>query len=229
VIVMARQATKPAARVGENFDHISVDSRAALRKWLSKNHKRKTSVWCVTWKKQTGAAYVPYSDVVEEALRFGWIDSLPRALDEARTMLLLSPRKPDSNWSRLNKERAERLIAQGKMTAAGLAIIETAKKNGRWDVLNDVDSLTVPSDLEAALKSRAQAKANWEQFPRSARRGILEWITNAKTPETRARRIEETAIQAGKNIRANQYRQKLPGTSADPSARNSGKTRKSVV
>lgn len=169
------------------------------------------SVWCVTWKKSQGALHVPYPEIVEEALCFGWVDSLPRTLDDKRTMLLLSPRKPGSNWSKLNKARVERLTAAGMMNPAGFKAVADAKKNGRWEFLADVDALIVPPDLLQALKAIADAREHWEAFPPSARRGILEWIKNAKTPLTRARRIEETAKLAGQNIRANQYRQKVPG------------------
>ena len=210
---MSRLPSAPAKtqrRTAETFERVQFESRKALRAWLAKNHGRAKSIWCVTWKKRPGAPYIPYADIVEEALCFGWIDSLPRALDDARTMLLLSPRKRKSNWSKSNKERAERMIAAGKMTSAGMAVIELAKADGRWSFLDDVEALAAPGDLQAALKGVANAKENWERFPASTRRGILEWIKNAMSAETRKRRIETTADLAGKNIRANQYRQIVP-------------------
>lgn len=205
----ASQTTKKKS--GSNFERVEILSRQDLRAWLKVNHKKTQSVWGVTWKKRPGAPHVPYAEIVEELLCFGWIDSLPRTIDENRSMLLLSPRKAGSNWSRLNKERAERLIKSGLMTAAGMEKIREAKTKGSWSFLDDVDALSEPPDLCTALNRLDGARLNWNTFPPSTRRGILEWIKNAKTLDTRNRRIRETAIMAAKGVRANQYRQKLPG------------------
>jgi uncharacterized protein YdeI (YjbR/CyaY-like superfamily) len=121
-------------------------------------------------------------------------------------MLWLSPRKPGSGWSKLNKERVERVIAAGLMTPAGLEKIETAKQDGSWSALDAIEALEVPADLAEALASYASARQHFDAFPRSVKRGILEWIANAKRPATRAKRIEETAHLAEDNIRANQWR-----------------------
>lgn len=203
-------------RSGLEFERFEFKSRQDLRSWLEKNHTRTQSVWAVTWKKRPGAPHVPYADIVEELLCFGWIDSLPRALENDRTMLLISPRKPRSNWSKLNKDRAQRLIDSGLMRKPGLQKIHDAKATGTWSKLDDVDALIEPPDLRAALKSRDGARSNWDGFPPSARRGILEWIKNAKTTETRNRRIQETATLAAKGLRANQYRQNLPPVGPRP-------------
>ncbi len=146
-----------------------------------------------------------YDEAVEEALCWGWVDSKPRKLDEARSMLYFAPRKGGSGWSRPNKERVERAIATGQMTPAGLAKIEAAKADGTWTMLDAVENLEVPDDLAAEFDAYPSARANWEAFPRSAKRGILEWIIQAKRPETRAKRVEETARLAQDNIRANQW------------------------
>ena len=209
-------------------DHprVEVASRAELRAWLQGNHTRTTSIWLVTWKKAAVARHVPYSDVVDEALCFGWIDSLPRKLDADRTMVRLSPRKPGSAWSAVNKTKIERLLADGRMTNAGLAAIDRAKADGSWSLLDSSATLSPPPDLAKALTADPAAKLNFDAFPPSVRRAILEWITQAKTPETRARRINETARLAADNIRANHPRQpksapaaKAPGT-ARPRARS---------
>lgn len=147
-----------------------------------------------------------YDEMVEEALAFGWVDSKPRKLDETRTMLYFAPRKAGSGWSKPNKERVERMVASGLMTAAGLAKVEAAKKDGSWSALDGVERLELPTDLIRALEANGDARANFEAFPRSAKRGILEWILNAKRPETRAKRILETATLAARNERANQWR-----------------------
>lgn len=182
-------------------------SRAEWRRWLEKNHTRKEGVWFISFKKETGMPRVTYEESVEEALCFGWVDSKPAKLDNERSMLWFAPRKEKSNWSKPNKERVERLIKQGLMTPAGLAKIELAKKNGTWTALDGVENLEIPPDLANALSKNKTAKEYFDAFPRSVKRGILEWILNAKKPETRAKRIEETVAQAEKNIRANQWRQ----------------------
>ena len=138
---------------------------------------------------------------------FGWVDSRPRALDDHRAMLLLAPRKPTSAWSRVNKQRVERLVAVGAMTPSGMAAVETAKANGRWAALDDVEDLVEPGDLREALDLRPDARAAWDAFPRSARRAILEWIAAAKRPATRAARVAETVAEAADGRRANQWRQ----------------------
>lgn len=188
-------------------DHarIEIASRAELRQWLAANHGQAASIWLVTWKKGD-PRHLPYNDLVEEALCFGWVDSLPRKLDASRSMILLSPRRPGSAWSKPNKDRVARLIRDGLMTSAGLAKIEAAKRSGAWTKLDAVEALTVPDDLAAALRASPLAADHWERFPRSVKRGILEWIEQAKRPETRAKRIAETATRAAQGERANQWR-----------------------
>ena len=144
---------------------------------------------------------------MEEALCFGWIDSKPAKLDDERSMLWFAPRKAKTNWSKLNKDRVEKMIKAGLMAPAGLAKVEAAKKDGSWNALDGVEALEIPPDLAKALSKNKTAKEYFEAFPRSVKRGILEWILNAKRPETRAKRIEETVSLAEKNIRANQWRQ----------------------
>lgn len=181
-------------------------TRAAWRQWLTDHHTQPEGVWLVTYKKATGKPRVEYDDAVEEALCFGWVDSKPRKLDAERSMLWFAPRKAGSGWSRPNKERVARLVALGLMHPAGLAKVEAARADGTWNALDEVEALTIPPDLAAALAAHGQASAHFEAFPRSVKRGILEWITQAKKPETRARRIAETARLAADNQRANQWR-----------------------
>jgi uncharacterized protein YdeI (YjbR/CyaY-like superfamily) len=186
-------------------ERVQIENRGEWRAWLEKNHDRDSGIWLVTFKKHCGDKYVRYDDIVEEALCFGWVDSVVRKLDEDRKMLWLAPRKPGSGWSRLNKERVERLIAAGLMTPPGLEKIEAAKRDGSWHALDAIEALEIPSDLEAALASYPSARGNFDAFPRSVKRGILEWIANAKRPQTRAKRVEETARLAEDNVRANQW------------------------
>lgn len=183
-------------------------SRAEWRAWLAAHHTRAQGVWLISYKQATGKPRLSYDEAVEEALCFGWVDSKPNKLDDERTMLWFAPRKPGTGWSRPNKERVERMIAAGLMAPAGLAKIEAAKRDGSWSVLDAVEDLAIPPDLADALGAYPAARANFEAFPRSAKRGILEWIVQAKTPETRARRVAETARLAELNQRANQWRPK---------------------
>lgn len=185
---------------------IEVTTRQQWRDWLTANHAQSDSIWVVTYRKGASQPRVPYDDLVEEALAFGWIDSLPRRLDDERTMLLMSPRKSGSNWSAVNKARVEKMTAAGLMHPAGQAKVDQARADGSWSALDAVERLEVPDDLKAAFDARPGAAEAWEGFPRSVRRGVLEWILNARTAPTRAKRIAETADKAARGERANQWR-----------------------
>ncbi|MEM1286098.1 MAG: YdeI/OmpD-associated family protein [Pseudomonadota bacterium] len=191
-------------RPAEDLEQVEVKSRAGLRARLTANHHQTESIWLITYKKAVPDWYVDYDTIVEECLCFGWVDSLTRAKDDQRSMLLLAPRKTSSAWSGSNKRRVEKLLAAGLMESPGLAKIEAAKANGMWTFLDDVEAVISPPDLVEALERYPDAKAHFDAFPRSPKRGILEWIKQAKKPETRAKRIEETASLAQDNTRANQ-------------------------
>lgn len=193
--------------MSDDYEQTAVESREGWRAWLKANHATQPGVWAVTWKRGGDGPYVAYPDIVEEALCFGWVDSRPRTLDDHRSQLLVTPRKPGSGWSRPNKERVERLEADGLMAAAGLAAVEAAKADGSWTALDAVEDLVEPGDLAAALDDDPDARRHWDAFPRSAKRAILEWISTAKRDETRAKRVGETARLAAENVRANQWRQ----------------------
>lgn len=163
-------------------------------------------MWLVSWKKHTGRPAMTYDEAVTEALRFGWVDSKGRKLDEDRSMLWFAPRRAGSGWSRPNQQRIERLDREGRLAPAGREVVEAARSDGSWHLLDEVENLTVPDDLAEAFDRHAGARDHWDGFPRSARRGILEWIVQAKRPETRAKRVEETARLAAAGERANQWR-----------------------
>jgi uncharacterized protein YdeI (YjbR/CyaY-like superfamily) len=182
-------------------------TRAEWRTWLEENHTQTAGIWLISYKKASGKPRMEYGEAVEEALCFGWVDSKPNKLDEERSMLWFAPRKAGTGWSRANKQRVEKLIQAGMMAPAGLAKVEAAHEDGSWNALDAVEALEIPSDLEAALAANPPAQDYFEAFPRSVKRAILEWIASAKRPETRAKRIEETARLAAENIRANQWRQ----------------------
>jgi uncharacterized protein YdeI (YjbR/CyaY-like superfamily) len=173
---------------------------------LEQNHTRPDGVWLISFKKATGKPCVEYDEAVEEALCFGWVDSKPNKLDDERSMLWFAPRKPQTGWSKPNKERVARLIQAGLMAPAGLAKVAAAQQDGSWNALDAVEALELPPDLQQALAANTAAQQYWEAFPRSAKRGILEWIANAKKQETRAKRIAETVSLAAENKRANQWR-----------------------
>jgi uncharacterized protein YdeI (YjbR/CyaY-like superfamily) len=197
------------SKILEEYDGrpaVYAPSQQAWREWLQNYHQEYGSIWLVMYRKQSGKPSVYYNEAVDEALCFGWIDSKPNKRDEESYYQLFSPRNSKSNWSKVNKEKVERLLAAGKMASAGLEMVRVAKETGTWDALNEVDALIIPSDLKAALEATPAALENFEAFPPSTRRGILEWIFNAKRPATRTKRIQETAKLAAQNIRANQYR-----------------------
>ena len=187
---------------------LEVNSRSAWRRWLEREHGASKGVWVVTLKKGAlgvGDEFVSAADINEECLCFGWIDSRPARIDERRSALLCTPRKAASGWSKVNKDRLERLLAAGLVAPAGLQAIERAKEDGSWSKLDSVDRLEVPADLAAAFDSHPSASDLFAAFPPSTRRAILEWINSAKTAATRAKRVDETARLAQQNIRANQW------------------------
>ncbi len=182
-------------------------NRKEWRMWLRKNHAQEKNVWLILYKKESNVPSVLYDEAVDEALCYGWIDSRPNKRDKQSYYLLLSRRNPKSKWSKANRERAKRLITQGLMARAGLEMIETAKQNGTWTALVDVQNSVIPDDLQQALNKNKKSLSNFTAFPPSSKRIILEWILNAKKPETRQKRIQETVTLAAKNIKANHYRQ----------------------
>jgi uncharacterized protein YdeI (YjbR/CyaY-like superfamily) len=183
---------------------LTVRDRAELRDWLAANHATAKAVWLASYKKHH-PDYLAYEPMVEELLCWGWIDSVTRALDADRSMILVAPRNPKSAWSAINKAHVERARASGAMTPAGEAKIAIALTSGQWDFLNDVDALIAPDDLLAALDTSGQ-RAFWDSMPRSVKRGTLEWIKTAKTPETRGKRIADVVQSAAAGLRPSPFR-----------------------
>jgi uncharacterized protein YdeI (YjbR/CyaY-like superfamily) len=167
--------------------------------WLLKNHAVSSGVLLIFYKKEMGKPSVSYDEAVEEALSFGWIDSKVNSLDEERYMQLFTPRKPRSSWSKLNKQRVEKLIKSGLMTVAGMEKVEAAKRDGSWNTLDAIEDLQIPADLMEALASNKKAHGNFMAFSDSSKKIILQWIRDAKRPETRKRRIDKTVELAGEN------------------------------
>ena len=183
-------------------------NRQAWRNWLQKNHATKQSVWLIMYKKSSGKPTILYNEVVEEALCFGWIDSVPRKRDAESSFLYISIRKAKSGWSALNKKRIEKLIQENRMTTAGLQKIEAAKKDGSWSALDKIEALEMPAALQKALTRNKKALAHFNGFPSSVRKQLFLWIESAKTPVTKEKRITGIVTLAEKNIRANQWKPK---------------------
>ncbi len=176
---------------------LEVKTRAEWRQWLVENHATETELWLVFRKQSTGAPSVPYEDTVEEALCFGWIDSIIKRLDEDRYVRKYTPRKPGSVWSVPNRRRIDKMIKAGLMTPPGLAPIEAAKASGDWEKSStrpEVQLDVVPQELADALAGNAQAGEFFQTLAPSYRRIYILWIATAKKPETRQRRTAE-AIQ----------------------------------
>ncbi len=185
-------------------------SRQEWREWLQDNHDKKQSVWLIYYKKKSNIPTVIYSEAVDEALCFGWIDSKSKPIDEHKFMQFFSRRKPNSVWSRVNKEKIERLTNEGLMTEAGYEIIEIAKQNGSWTILDEAEALVIPDDLDKEFQKRKNAKEYFLSLSRSDKRNILQWLVLAKRQETREKRIAEIVELADKNQKPKQFsRQKI--------------------
>lgn len=181
--------------------------RATWRNWLETHHDVEKNVWLIIYHKDAGHPSVYYQEAVEEALCFGWIDSKPNKRDDKSYYQFFAKRNPKSNWSKVNKQKVSYLLEAGLMTPAGLQMIEIAKQNGTWTALDEVDNRIIPDDLQMALNENEEALKNFMAFPPSSHKIILEWISNAKQPSTRHKRIEETVRLAAQNLKANHYRQ----------------------
>ncbi|HEU4721309.1 MAG TPA: YdeI/OmpD-associated family protein [Gemmatimonadaceae bacterium] len=192
---------RSASRSLSQLEQVYVEDRAAWRRWLAAQHATSPGIWLVFDKKASRADRLAYGDAVEEALCYGWIDSLVRRIDDTQYVQLFTPRKPKSTWSRVNKERIARLVEQGLMAEAGLAAIERAKANGTWTTLDAVEAYVMPDDLAAALRRTRGAEAGFASFSPSNRKVYLYWVNQAVRPETRARRVAEVARRSAANVR----------------------------
>lgn len=157
-------------------------------------------MWVVYAKKHTGIPTVTYDESVEEALCFGWIDSLRHPVDDETWRMAFTPRKPKSAWSALNRGRVKKLVSAGLMTAAGMAMVALAKKTGTWEALKDAEDRTLPPDLKAALDASPAARKNWPNYTASQQKMLLYSLRGAKRPETRAKRIARILAIVSKNI-----------------------------
>ena len=184
-------------------------------------------MWLRFAKKASRLPTVSYSDAVEEALCFGWIDGLMRPVDDTFYTQLFTPRKPKSNWAQSNKIRVARLIEQGLMTPAGLAAIEAAKACGSWDALTSAEALQVPPELRKAINANPRAKKHWAAFTASQRKQFLYYLAAAKRDGTRQKRIDEIVSHAARNMTPGQaYEARRRRRPQIPEARSTGATEK---
>ncbi|AZA85275.1 hypothetical protein C1637_07195 [Chryseobacterium lactis] len=185
---------------------IYINASVEWRGWLEENHQTEQSVWVICNTRKSNLPTVNWSDLVDEALCFGWIDSTRKTIDEGSFMQLFSRRKSNSTWSKINKEKVQRLIDSQLMKQAGFASIETAKQNGSWNILDSVEDLTIPEDLEDAFRDYEGSKVYFESLSKSVKKMLLQWIVLAKRPETRKKRIDEIVQEAAEKRRPKQFR-----------------------
>ena len=181
----------------DNFQKVEVTSSSDLRTWLEQNHQQKESVWLVTYLKVVPEKYLSREEVLDELICFGWIDGIRRKLDDRRTMQLISPRRVQ-HWAQTYKDRAAKLIAEGKMHEAGFRSIDYSKQVGLWDFMDDVDRLEVPRDLQEGLDQIPGASDFFHGINDSSKRFVLRWLKLAKTEKTRKARIQQLAELSGR-------------------------------
>jgi uncharacterized protein YdeI (YjbR/CyaY-like superfamily) len=190
----------------EEIESFCPSSQQEWRRWLKQNHSSKQSVWLILYKKESRKPTIRWSDAVDEALCFGWVDSKRKPLDEEKFIQFFSRRKSNGTWSKVNKGKIERLIAEGLMTKAGLMCIDAARQNGSWTILDDVEELKIPKDLTKEFKTQPGSKDYFKSLSKSVRKMILQWLVLAKRPETRQKRITEIAALAAERLKPKQFR-----------------------
>lgn len=176
-------------------------SQTDWRHWLKKNHKSKQSVWLIYHTKKSNVPSLSWSDAVDEALCFGWIDSTRKKINDISFMQFFSKRKPKSNWSKINKEKVQQLIDSKRMTKQGYESVEIAKQNGYWTILDEIEEVIIPEDLEIAFKKYNGSKDYFLSLSKSTRKIILSWIILVGKQETRQKRIEEVVESAALNLK----------------------------
>ncbi len=176
------------------------------RKWLKLNHNIKGAVWLIFYKKKSSNHNLSWSESVDEALCFGWIDSTKKTIDSEKYKQYFSKRKEKSNWSKINKDKVKTLINQGLMEEKGYKSIEIAKENGSWIILDKVEALIIPEDLKAEFTNHKGSLEYFYSLSKSAKKILLYWVVSAKRKETRQKRIFEIAENASKNLKPKQFR-----------------------
>ncbi len=170
-------------------------TRVGWRSWLRENHAKCDGVWLIYYRASTGKRRLSWEDAVREALCFGWIDSKVKPIDDALYKQIFTPRKPRSVWSKINKQYVAELIEAGLMTEVGLRAVDVAKQNGTWSLLEPVDALIVPPDLESALRRSKRAGEAYEALSKPVKRSVLYSLYSAKRADTRAKRLAEALAE----------------------------------
>lgn len=191
--------------ISEEIETFYPTSRQAWRLWLTENHISKQAVWLVQYKKSANVPTISWSEAVDEALCFGWIDGIRKSMDHERYIQFFTKRKVKSTWSKINKAKVSTLIEAGLMTESGYKSIAKAKENGSWTILDKVEELFIPDDLESEFGRQPEAKAFFMSLSKSIRKAILQWIVFAKRPETRAKRIAEVVELASQKLKPKQF------------------------
>ena len=176
-------------------------SLADWHDWLAAHHEAGSGVWVVISKPTSGLVHLTYDELIREALCWGWIDGQSRPLDEQRSMLWMTRRRPNSPWSASNKARVADLQREGRLQPAGLAEIERAKASGMWTVFDGVEALEEPADLTSALDAEPLARQTWDAYPPGVRKMVLGQLALAKRPETRAKRLDAYVARAAQGER----------------------------
>jgi uncharacterized protein YdeI (YjbR/CyaY-like superfamily) len=187
--------------VQDDAEHVEPGTVEEWAAWLAEHHDGGVGVWLVSRRRAVDRA-LSYEDSVIEALRWGWVDSTQKPVDDDHTKQWFSPRRPTSIWTRPNKARIARLAAEGRLEAPGRAAVEAAQANGNWTLMDDVDDRVVPHDLAAALEARPGSREHWDSFSPSAQKQMLAWVVMAKRPATRAQRVTAIAEAAARGEKA---------------------------
>lgn len=190
----------------KDIETFSPDNQTDWRKWLELNHNKKEAVWVIFYKKSSSRHNMSWSESVDEALCFGWIDSVKKSIDSEKYIQYFSKRKAKSNWSKINKDKVLTLIDKGLMQEAGFKSIEIAKENGSWTILDEVEAIIIPQDLSDELAKRKHAAQYFNGLSKSVKKGLLYWLVSAKRKETRQKRLLEIADNASLNMKPKQFR-----------------------
>jgi len=176
------------------------------RKWLELNHNKKEAIWLIFYKKKSPSFNLSWSDSVDAALCYGWIDSTKRTIDSAKYKQYFSKRKAKSNWSKINKDKIKTLIDQGLMEDEGYKSIEIAKENGSWTILDEIEALVIPEDLKEELRNYKDSMEYFNNLSNSSKKSLLYWVISAKRKETRQKRIIEIGDNASRKLKPKQFR-----------------------
>lgn len=191
--------------ISSEFDTFYPKNREEWREWLAQNHLTEQSVWLVFYKKATKIPTISWSEAVDEALCFGWIDSVKKSVDKDSSIQYFSKRKAKSTWSKINKEKIEKLTEKGLMMPAGIKCVEIAKQNGSWTILDSAEAFILPKDFEQKLNTVPEAKDYFFSLSKSMKKNILQWFALAKREETRQKRIDEVITLAAQKQTPKQF------------------------